>query len=99
MRESASGQVEDPERGLLVAVGGDTMAGIAMLAQGRAGERPLSLDLLWSVLERGQELSRRDWRVLRVAIVELRGATFIGRLFFGDPASGKVAWDVDCRPR
>jgi hypothetical protein len=31
------------------------------------------------VLERGREVSKRDWQLLRVAIVELRGAVFIGR--------------------
>ncbi len=49
------------------------------------------------VLERGQEISKRDWRVVRVAIVELRQQTYIGRLFFGDDA-GVVMWDCDCRP-
>lgn len=50
------------------------------------------------MLERGQEISKRTWAVLRVAVVELRGQTFVGRVFFGDPASGQVAWDCDCRP-
>ncbi len=31
-------------------------------------------------------------------MVELRGNTFVGRIFFGDPATGQVAWDCDCRP-
>ena len=35
---------------------------------------------------------------LQVAVVELRGNTFVGRIFFGDPATGQVAWDCDCRP-
>lgn len=49
------------------------------------------------MLERGQEISKRDWRVVRVAIVELRQQTYIGRLFFGDD-NGVVMWDCDCRP-
>ena len=54
---------------------------------------------LWlQVLQRGQEVSKRDWKVLRVAIVELRDQTYIGRLFFGDADSGAVVWDCDCRP-
>ena len=48
-----------------MSVGGDTLAGVAQLAQGlpsgAAGGRPLSLDLLWQVLERGQEISKRTW--------------------------------------
>lgn len=31
------------------------------------------------ILERGREISKRDWQLLRVAIVELRGSVFIGR--------------------
>ena len=96
MREGPRGIV-DVERGLVLSVAGDTLAGIASLMQGRSADRPLSLDLLWSVLERGRELSRRDWRLQRVAIVALRGDAYIGRAFFGD-ASGQTAWDCDCRP-
>lgn len=50
------------------------------------------------VLQRGQEISKRTWGILRVAVVELRGATFLGRVWFGDQATGQVAWDCDCRP-
>ncbi len=50
------------------------------------------------ILERGQEISKRDWRVVRVAIVDLQQQTYIGRLFFGDADSGAVVWDCDCRP-
>jgi bifunctional DNase/RNase len=85
-----------------MSVGGDSLTGVAQLAQGlptgAAGGRPLSLDLLWQVLERGQQVSRRTWGVLRVAVVELRGNTFVGRVFFGDAATGAVAWDCDSRP-
>ena len=59
---------------------------------------PAADGLAPQVLERGQEISRRTWSVLRVAVVELRGATFVGRVFFGDAASGQVAWACDCRP-
>lgn len=87
---------------MFMSVGGDTLTGVAQLAQGlpsgAAGGRPLALDLLWQVLERGQQVSRRSWGVLRVAVVELRGNTFVGRVFFGDAATGAVAWDCDCRP-
>jgi bifunctional DNase/RNase len=54
--------------------------------------------LLTQVLQRGQDISKRDWKVLRVAIVELRDSTYIGRLFFGDADTGNVVWDCDCRP-
>lgn len=42
------------------------------------------------VLQRGQEISRRTWTVLRVAVVELRGNTFMGRAWFGDAVTGQV---------
>lgn len=102
MRVSPDDAIEDAERALVMSVGGDTLAGVAQLAQGQptgaAGGRPLSLDLLWQVLQRGQEISKRTWGILRVAVVELRGNTFLGRVFFGDPSTGTVAWDCDCRP-
>jgi bifunctional DNase/RNase len=104
MRVAGQGSemIEDADRALVMSVGGDTLTGVAQLAQGlqtgAAGGRPLSLDLLWQVLQRGQEISKRTWNVLRVAVVELRGNTFVGRIFFGDPATGQVAWDCDCRP-
>ena len=44
------------------------------------------------------DTDRPKWQLLRVAIVELRGFTYIGRAFFGDRETGKVAWDCDCRP-
>lgn len=82
-----------------MSVGGDTLTGVAMLAQvrpvqrvcmlvllpvrspppppassdlaprlllqgmgtGTNGGRPLSLDLMWQVLQRGQEISKRTW--------------------------------------
>ena len=53
MRESDSGVVEDAQHGLVMSVGGDTLSGVAQLAQGLStgavGGRPLSLDLLWQV--------------------------------------------------
>ena len=54
MRKAEDGAIEDGERALVLAVGGDTLQGVAMLMQGQASERPLSLDLLWAILERGQ---------------------------------------------
>ena len=56
--------------------------------------------LLWAmqVLQRGQEISKSEWKLLRMAIVELRGLVFIGRLFFGRADTGEVVWDCDCRP-
>jgi hypothetical protein len=50
------------------------------------------------VLERGQEISKREWKLIRVAIVDIQNSTYIGRLFFGDRETGEVVWDCDCRP-
>jgi hypothetical protein len=44
------------------------------------------------------QAGREDWKLLRVAVVELRNDVFVARLFFGDPATGEVKWDCDCRP-
>ena len=60
--------------------------------------RPMSLDLLWAILERGKAISNREWRLSHVAIVDMRNSTYIGRIFFGDSETGEVVWDADCRP-
>ena len=39
-----------------------------------------------------------DFKLLRVAVVDLQSFAYIGRLFFGDPATGQHSWDCDCRP-
>lgn len=49
------------------------------------------------ILERGQAISKRDWKLVRVAVVSLSEQTYKGRLFFGD-SEGNVVWDCDCRP-
>ncbi len=50
------------------------------------------------MLERGQEISKREWKLIRVAIVDIQNSTYIGRLFFGDRETAEVVWDCDCRP-
>ena len=52
----------------------------------------------FKVLGRGQEISNRDWKLIRVAIVEMRDNTYIGRLFFGDKEADESVYDIDCRP-
>lgn len=88
------------KKALVLSVGGDTLAGIANQVQRRDSERPLALDLLWKVLSRGQEISKKDWRLVRVAIVDLRNNVYYGRLFFGETGADgdKIVWDCDCRP-
>ncbi|KAG2442549.1 hypothetical protein HXX76_002635 [Chlamydomonas incerta] len=55
-------------------------------------------DLMFNMLTRAAQTNGRQWQLLRVAIVALENDIFVGRLFFGDPATGVVAWDCDCRP-
>lgn len=86
------------EKCLVVEIGGDTVSNISATLESTQFTRPLALDLLWQVLQRGQAISKSDWGLARVAIVDLRGGTFIGRLFFGDRDAGKIYWDCDCRP-
>jgi len=97
-QRECEGFIEEPDRGLVVAVGGDSFQAIVLLLQGRQEARPLTLDLLWQVLQRGRDVSKRDWSVLRVAIVGLSDTAYLGRIFFGNKDTGEVAWDVDCRP-
>ena len=50
------------------------------------------------ILQRGKEVSKQNWELLRVAVVDLQEYVFLGRLFFGDGATGEQVWDCDCRP-
>ena len=50
------------------------------------------------VLQRGQEISKSEWKLVRMAVTELRGMVFIGRLYFGREDTGEIVWDCDCRP-
>lgn len=79
---------------LEVFISGDSALGIYALLNGQATERPMALDVLWQMWQAGRE----DWKLLRVGVVELRNDVFVARLFFGDPATGEVKWDCDCRP-
>ena len=49
-------------------------------------------------MQQAQSEDTRRWGLLRVAIVGLQNDVFVGRLFFGDPLTGRVHWDCDCRP-
>ena len=35
---------------------------------------------------------------MQVAVVNMTGNSYIGRLFFGDAETGNIVWDCDCRP-
>lgn len=43
-------------------------------------------------------MSKRDWTLLRVAVVQCVNDVYYGRLFFGDPDTQQVLWDTDVRP-
>jgi len=102
LNEAADGLSEEIQEGMLVAIGGDTYQSICMLLQGQQPARPLTVDLLWQILERGRGLSKREWTIRSVAITGMSEATFLGRIFFGyssqDDPDTEIAWDVDCRP-
>ncbi|GLC38971.1 hypothetical protein PLESTM_000801400 [Pleodorina starrii] len=53
---------------------------------------------MYSLMERAGQLNPGHWQLLRVAVVALENDIFVGRLFFGDAATGTVMWDCDCRP-
>lgn len=48
--------------------------------------------------QRGRAMSKRDWTLLRVAVVACVNDVYYGRLFFGDPDTQQVLWDTDVRP-
>jgi hypothetical protein len=48
--------------------------------------------------QRGHSISKRDWTLLRVAVVACVNDVYYGRLFFGDPETQQVLWDCDVRP-
>lgn len=83
---------------LEIYIGGDTAYCIAHLADNRLPPRPMPLDLLQKVVEECFQQGDHHVAPLRVAIVEMRDDVFFGRLFFGDPRTGEVLWDCDCRP-
>lgn len=58
----------------------------------------LCVMLFLQLLQRAQGADQSNWSLLKVAIVDLRNNVFIGRLFFGNPDTGEVKWDCDCRP-
>lgn len=60
--------------------------------------RPMALDILWQMWQRGRAMSKRDWTLLRVAVVQCVNDVYYGRLFFGDPDTQQVMWDTDVRP-
>ncbi len=66
-------------RVLLATIGGDTLVALHALASGRERlqYRPMALQLLWAILERGQAISRREWKIVRVAIVDIRDETYM----------------------
>lgn len=98
MREDAlTGARIERDFCMIMAVAGDTLLALHHHLHGQRLVRPGALDLLWTILMRGQDVSKREWKLVRGAVVEMRGNTYVGRLFFGD-SEGNVVWDCDCRP-
>jgi bifunctional DNase/RNase len=83
---------------LEIYIGGDTAFCIAQLAEGFPSLRPMPLDIMQRMVEECFQTLYRKCTVLKVAIVGMNEDVFYGRLFFGDPATGEVLWDCDCRP-
>lgn len=50
------------------------------------------------ILQRGHDISKKDWKLLHVAVVAMTDRSYIGRLFFGDAETNSIVWDCDCRP-
>ncbi|KAG2448318.1 hypothetical protein HYH02_006902 [Chlamydomonas schloesseri] len=88
-----------PDTNILeIFVAGDTATNIYTQLHNTKSTRPMVHDLMFNMLTRAAQTNGRQWQLLRVAIVALENDIFVGRLFFGDPATGVVSWDCDCRP-
>ncbi|KAJ9508389.1 hypothetical protein QJQ45_011921 [Haematococcus lacustris] len=84
---------------LEVFVAGDVAFNTWMqLAPERQAARPMVHELLWAVLQQAQRCSSEPWALLHAAITEITDAVFVGRLYFGNPETGQVLWECDCRP-
>ncbi|KAJ9510548.1 hypothetical protein QJQ45_016016 [Haematococcus lacustris] len=90
---------EDLQSILEVFVAGDVAFNTWMqLAPERQAARPMVHELLWAVLQQAQRCSSEPWALLHAAITEITDAVFVGRLYFGNPETGQVLWECDCRP-
>eukprot|EP00798_Chlamydomonas_sp_ICE-L_P014073 gene14073-20020_t len=78
-------------------IAGDSAINVYSLLTGQQLDRPMAHDLMYLILQQAQVASS-DWKLLRVAITEVKNEIFIGRAFFGDPVTGEIMWDCDCRP-
>lgn len=83
---------------LLLAIAGDTCAALLQQVKSVEMDRPLTVNLLSQVLDKAASAQGAKWTLLRFAVVQVKDGIFIGRLFFGDPRTGRVVWDCDCRP-
>ncbi|KAG2499872.1 hypothetical protein HYH03_002163 [Edaphochlamys debaryana] len=83
---------------LEIFVAGDVAGLIYTQLHGHKANRPMVHDLMFDIIQRAAQVSRDQWQLLRVAVVALENDIFVGRLYFGDPVTGKVMWDCDCRP-
>lgn len=83
---------------LIMGIGGESLECLMRLMERKDSPRPPALELLWAILQRGQEISKKEWKLLHVAIVAMADNAYVARLFFGDAETGDIVWDVDCRP-
>ncbi|GAX79692.1 hypothetical protein CEUSTIGMA_g7133.t1 [Chlamydomonas eustigma] len=97
-KRTIDSMIESSTRILEVFVAGDTAVNIFTLVNNQKLERPMVHDVMYSIMEKAMSENCRQWTLLKVAIVGLQNDVFVGRLFFGDPLTGKVHWDCDCRP-
>eukprot|EP00878_Enallax_costatus_P011293 GHUV01011790.1.p1 GENE.GHUV01011790.1~~GHUV01011790.1.p1 ORF type:complete len:334 (+),score=47.25 GHUV01011790.1:311-1312(+) len=96
-----SGQPEpitEDSRVMEIFISGDACISIYTHLCPSDNTRPMALDILWQMWQRGRSISKRDWTLLRVAVVACVNDVYYGRLFFGDPETQQVLWDCDVRP-
>lgn len=90
--------VSEDTRVMEIFISGDACISIYTHMCPSDNTRPMALDILWQMWQRGRQMSKRDWTLLRVAVVACVNDVYFGRLFFGDPDTKQVHWDTDVRP-
>lgn len=90
--------INEDSRVMEIFISGDACISIYTHLCPSDNTRPMALNILWQMWQRGRSISKRDWTLLRVAVVACVNDVYYGRLFFGDPETQQVLWDCDVRP-
>ena len=85
---------EGAAKGLVVHISGDTLYCLTTLLRNEPCSRPFPLDILSNVIN---SRSEQAMDVVKVAIVSLKGDTFMGRIYFGAHRTRRYSKLFRCR--